>query len=250
MAFENYIPAEEVAGIMIEPIAGDLGFIIPPQEYMDGLYNLCKENGILFMVDEVQQGFGRTGKWFSIEHFNIAPDVMVTGKSIASGLPMSAVIARSEIVDSLNMPAHLFTVQGNSTCARAAIATIEVIKEEKLMLNAKKMGDYIKKRFSSMEKKYDIIGDIRGEGLSIGIELVKNRTSKERNDNAAIKITYRCWQKGVLLIFLAENILRIQPPLVIKKSELEKAMNILEETIEEYSLGKISDEALDMVTGW
>ncbi len=250
MAFENYIPAEEVAGIMIEPIAGDLGFIIPPQEYMDGLYKLCKENGILFMVDEVQQGFGRTGKWFSIEHFNIAPDVMVTGKSIASGLPMSAVIARAEIVDSLNMPAHLFTVQGNSTCARAAIATIDVIKEEKLMLNAKKMGYYIKKRFSLMEKKYDIIGDIRGEGLSIGIELVKDRETKERNDDAAIKITYRCWQKGVLLIFLAENILRIQPPLVIKKSELEKAMNILEETIEEYSLGKISDEALDMVTGW
>ena len=148
------------------------------------------------------------------------------------------------------MPAHLFTVQGNSTCARAAIATINVVEEENLRANAKDRGHYIKTRFSAMAEKYDVIGDIRGEGLSIGIELVKDRETKERNDDAAIKITYSCWQKGVILIFLAENILRIQPPLVIKKEELEKAMNILEETIEEYSLGKISDEALNVVTGW
>lgn len=249
-ALDTYIPPEEVAGIIIEPIAGDLGFVEPPRDYMKELYKYCKENGILFVVDEVQQGFGRTGKWFSIEHFGIEPDVIIMGKAMASGLPMSAVVARAELVDSLEMPAHLFTVQGNSTCAKAAIATIEVIEKEKLMDNAIKIGEYIKNRFQGMKDKYEVIGDVRGKGLSIGVELLKNRNTKEKDKVAAIKICYRCWQKGVVLIFLAENILRIQPPLIISFDEAKKAMNIIEDAISEYVNGLISDEALNVVQGW
>ncbi|GAA0719031.1 aminotransferase class III-fold pyridoxal phosphate-dependent enzyme [Clostridium malenominatum] len=250
MAFRNYIPPEEVAGIIIEPMAGDIGFAVPPKKYMEELYCLCKNNGILFIVDEVQQGFGRTGKWFSIEHFSIIPDVIIMGKSIASGLPLSAIIAREEIIDALEMPAHLFTVQGNSTCAQAAIATIEVIENEHLIENSMVMGEYIKERFKRIKKRHELIGDIRGEGLSIGVELVKDRITKEKDTEAAIKICYRCWEKGVILIFLAENILRVQPPLVITKEEASTALDIIEETIEEYVEGKISDEALNVVKGW
>lgn len=250
MAFKNYIPPEEVAGIIMEPIAGDIGFAAPPQKYMDELYALCKENGILFIVDEVQQGFGRTGKWFSIEHFSIIPDVIIMGKSIASGLPLSAIVAREEIIDALEMPAHLFTVQGNSTCAQAAIATIEVIENENLIEHSKILGNYIKGRFDLIKEKHELIGDIRGKGLSIGVELVKDRVTKEKDIQAAIKICYRCWEKGVILIFLAENVLRVQPPLVITMEEAKKAMDIIEDTIDEYVQGEISDEALNVVKGW
>ncbi|PAB55545.1 aspartate aminotransferase family protein [Anaeromicrobium sediminis] len=249
-AFQNYIPSEEVAAIIIEPIAGDIGFAIPPQKYMEELYRMCKEKGILFIVDEVQQGFGRTGKWFSIEHFGIVPDVIIMGKSIASGLPLSAIVAREEIVDALNMPAHLFTVQGNPVCAKSAIATIEVINEENLIEHSNVLGEYIKERFNFMKEKYELIGDVRGKGLSIGVELVKDRITKEKDTQAAIKICYRCWQKGVILIFLAENILRVQPPLVITREEVKAALNIIEETIQEYIDGKISDQALEIVKGW
>lgn len=250
MAFDSYIPLDEVAAIVMEPVAGDLGFVLPPPEYITELYDLCSANGVLFMVDEVQQGFGRTGKWFSIEHFGIDPDVVVMGKSIASGLPLSAIVGRSEIVDSLEMPAHLFTIQGNSVCSRAAIATIEVIREENLVEYARKAGLYLKDRFKDMAKRYAVIGDVRGKGLSIGVELVRDRITKEKDKEAAIKICYRCWEKGVLLIFLSENILRIQPPLVISIEEIDRALDIIEDTIQEYINGRISDEALKVVKGW
>lgn len=249
-AFKTYIPPEEVAAIVIEPIAGDIGFVVPEQKYMKKLYDICKENGILFVVDEVQQGFGRTGKWFSIEHFGIIPDIVVMGKSIASGLPLSAVVAREEIVDALRMPAHLFTIQGNPVCAKASIATIEVIKEDNLIEYTRIIGKLTKDRFNLMKEKYKLIGDVRGEGLSIGVELVKDKITKEKDTEAAIKICYRCWEKGVILIFLAGNILRVQPPLVIHRKELNKALDIIEETIKEYIDGKISDKALEVVEGW
>ena len=249
-AFETYLPSDEVAGIIIEPIAGDLGFVEPPEEYMKKLNEFCKERGILFIVDEVQQGFGRTGRWFSVEHFNIEPDILIMGKSMASGLPSSAVVARSEIVDSLEMPAHLFTVQGNAVCSAAALATIEVIQDEHLIDNATVIGDYIKNRFVEMSRKFDFIGDVRGRGLSIGVELLEDKILKTKDKIGTMKICYRCWQKGVVLIFLSENVLRVQPPLIITMEEAIKAMDIIEEVFEEYDSGSISDEALEVVQGW
>ena len=249
-AFEMYIPSDEVACIIIEPIAGDLGFVKPPIDYMKSLYDFCKEKGILFVVDEVQQGFGRTGKWFSIEHFDIEADILVMGKAMGSGLPLSAIVASSEIVDSLEMPAHLFTIQGNATCSAAGIATIDIIKEEKLLENSIYIGNIIKESFEKMKEKYLVIGDVRGEGLSIGVELVKDRATLEKDKLAAIKICYRLWEKGVLMIFLAENILRVQPPLIITEKEVKRALDIIEETIKEYSNGEISDKALEVVKGW
>lgn len=249
-ALESYIPPEEVAAILIEPIAGDLGFVEPPVRYMKQLAELCEKHGILIIVDEVQQGFGRTGKWFSIEHFGVIPDILVAGKAMASGLPLSAVVARAEIVESLGEPGHLFTLQGNSTCASAAIATIDVINDEKLIQNAAELGEYGLEKLRTLQDKYDVVGEVRGKGLSIGVELVKNRETKEKDPVAAAKVVYECWQKGVLLIFLAENVLRIQPPLLISKSDFDKGLAVIEKAISDYQNGLLSDEALEEVQGW
>lgn len=249
-SFKNYIPEEEVAAVVMEAIQGDAGLIVPPLKYVKKLYSICKDKGILFAVDEVQQGFGRTGKWFGIENFNVEPDIIVVGKSIASGMPMSAIIARSEIMETLGPPAHAFTTMGNPICCKAALATIKVIKEDGLLQYSRKLGEYTKERFDKMKNKYPLIGDVRGVGLSIGVDLVKDRNTKERDKEAAAKICYRCWEKGVLLTFFANNVLRIQPPLVITKEQMDKALNIIEASIVEYLRGDIPDEVLEIAKGW
>ncbi|GAW28865.1 aspartate aminotransferase family protein [Carboxydocella sp. ULO1] len=249
-AFESFLPPEEVAAVVMEPIAGDGGIIIPPKEYVKRLYQLCKENGILFISDEVQQGFGRTGKWFGIEHFNVEPDIIVMGKAIASGMPLSAIVGRSEIMDSLEAPAHLFTMNGHPVSCSAAIATIDIIKDEKLVEKSRVLGEYALMRFEELKEKYEIIGDVRGCGLSIGVELIKDRKSLERNNEAAKKICYRCFEKGLILTFFAGNVLRVQPPLVITKEELDRGLDIIEESIIEYLEGKIPDSILEESKGW
>lgn len=250
MALRTYIPPEETAAILMEPIAGDIGFIEPPQEYMDALQALCRRHGILLIVDEVQQGMGRTGKWFSFEHFSLEPDLIVMGKALGSGMPISAVVAKSEIVDALPEPAHLFTLQGNAVCSRAALATIKVIETEGLMDQAAAMGSYFKQRLKRMQEKYPLIGDIRGQGLSIGVELVKDIQTRERDTQAAPKIVYECWKNGVVLIYLGANILRIQPPLVITREEADQALTVLEAAIDAYTRGLLPDDALTEMHGW
>ncbi len=249
-AFTQYLPPEEIAAIVFEPIAGDAGLVVPPKEYVEKLYQLCQKHGILFVSEEVQQGFGRTGKWFGIEHFDIIPDLIVTGKSIASGMPLSALIGRAEIIDSLDAPAHLFTMSGHQVSCQSAIASIKVIEEENLIQNAEIMGQYIQSKFNLLAEKYEMIGEIRGKGLSIGVEIVKNRLTKEKDEVATSKICYRCWEKGLILIFLAGNVLRIQPPLVIKRDEIDQAFVIIESAINDYLRNKIPDSVLEIATGW
>ena len=249
-AFANYIPPDEVAAIIIEPIQGDGGIVVPPLDYMQGLYNLCKENGILFVSEEVQQGMGRTGKWFGIEHFNIEPDLVIMAKALASGMPLSALIGRKEIMESLDVPAHLFTTAGNPVCCAAALATIKVIEEEKLMGNAEKLNKIAFERFTSMKKQFSFIGEVRGVGLSIGVDLVKDPLTKERNREAAAKICYRAWEKGLLLSFFSNSVLRIQPPLIITEEEFNKGIDIIEECMSDFKKGLISDDILKVTKGW
>lgn len=248
--FTTYLPPEEVAVIIMEPIAGDGGIVIPPEKYVKKLYEICKKHGILFAVDEVQQGFGRTGKWFAIEHFGVDPDIIVMGKSIASGMPMSAIVAREEIMESVGPPAHLFTTIGNPVCCQASLATIDVIEGEGLIQAATEKGNYLKSKFEELKEKYNMIGDVRGLGLSIGVDLVKDRETKERYQEACAKICYRCWEKGLLLTFFANNVLRVQPPLVITMEQIDKAIEIIEEAIKEFLAGEIPDEVLKTAKGW
>jgi len=249
-AFTNYLPPEEVAAVIIEPIQGDAGLLVPPLEFMQSLYKLCKDNGILFVSDEVQQGMGRTGKWFGIEHFGIEPDLIIIAKALASGLPLSALVGRKEIMESLDAPAHLFTTAGNPVSCVAALATIEVIEEEKLIENAKRLFDIALERFNTMKKRFSLIGEVRGLGLSIGVDLVKDPLTKERYKEAAAKICYRAWQKGLLLSFFSNSVLRIQPPLVITEKEFDRGIDIIEECMVDLEKGLLSDDILKTTKGW
>ena len=249
-AFANYLPPDEVAAVIIEPIQGDAGIVIPPKDYMQQLYTLCKENGILFVSEEVQQGMGRTGKWFGIEHFSIEPDIIIMAKALASGMPLSALIGRKEIMEALEAPAHLFTTAGNPVCCAAALATIKVIEEEKLMENAEKLNKIALKRFTSMKNKFPFIGEVRGLGLSIGVDLIKDPITKERNKEAAAKICYCAWQKGLLLSFFSRSVLRIQPPLIIKEEEFNKGIDIIETCMRDLQKGLLGDDILKVTKGW
>lgn len=247
---DTLIPAEEVAAIIIEPIQGDAGIILPPKNYLSNLKNLCEDNSILFIAEEVQTGFGRTGKWFAVEHWGIEPDVILLGKAIASGMPLSAIVAKKEIMNSWKAPAHLFTMGGNAVSCAAALTTISVIKEEKLVERSKEIGDYIKVRFNELKKEHELIGDVRGKGLLIGVDLVSDRETKQRAEKEAAKICWRCWEKGLILTFFSKSVLRIAPPLVITKKEVDIALDTIEESIKDVEEGKISDQVLKKISGW
>lgn len=249
-AFSHYLPPEETAAIFFEPIAGDAGLIVPPKKYVKALYNLCKEHGILFIVDEIQQALGRTGKWFAIEHFDIEPDIITMGKSVGAGLPLGVIIGKEEIMDSLETPGHLFSMTGNSAVCKAAIKMLEIHKREDLNKRSEEMGHYMMDKFKEMKEKYELIGDVRGVGMSIAVDLVKDRTTMEKNYDAAVKVCYRCIEKGLLIIFIGQSALRIQPPLVITKDQVDKGLEIIEESIQEYLNGEIDDSVFDVIKGW
>jgi len=249
-AFENYIPPDEVAAFIMEPIEGDAGLVIPPVKFVKDLKKLCEEHGILFFSEEVQQGFGRTGKWFGIEHFDVIPDGIIMGKAMASGLPLGGVVARADLMDDWEAPAHLFTAAGNPVCCAASYETIQVLRDENILEHTTAMGNHAMDRFRRMQEKYEIIGDVRGIGLSIGVDLVKDRETKERHREAAAKICYRTWEKGLLLSFFSGSVLRFQPPLVITKEQLDKAMDAIDEAIAEFLKGDIPDSVLETVKGW
>ena len=249
-AFANHIPADEVAAVFFEPIQGDAGLVIPPEKYVKDLRKLCDEHGILLFSEEVQQGFGRTGKWFGIDNFGVVPDAVILGKAIASGLPLGGCVAKAELMEGWEAPAHLFTAAGNPVCCAAALATIAVLKDEHLLENAAAVGTHMKARFLEMQKKHEIIGEVRGIGLSIGVDLVKDRTTKERHREAAAKICYRAWEKGLLLSFFSGSVLRIQPPLVISKEQADSAIDRIEEAFDDFEKGRIPDSILATVKGW
>lgn len=248
-ALNTYIPVDEIAGIIIEPIQGDGGFLKAPQEYMDRLYDFTRKHHIVFAVDEVNQGLGRSGKMWSIEHFNIAPDILTTAKSLASGMPLSAIVGRKEIMDSLEAPGHLFTTSGNPVCCAAALAGLDVLETENIVEKSRKDGEYVSARFKEMQKKYPVIGDVRIYGLNGGVELVKDRKTKEADPDSASKLITYLMQHGVLMITVKGNVLRFQPPLVITREELDKALDIIDEGFSELEKGnlKLAD---DKKIGW
>lgn len=247
--FETYLPADEVAAILIEPIQGDGGIVKTPSKFMEKIYQFAKDNGILFAVDEINQGMGRTGKWWSIEHFGIEPDLMSVGKSVASGLPLSVVVGRAEIMDSLGAPAHLFTTAGNPVTTASSLATIEVIEEENLLQRSSELGQKSLEFFKQEQKNYPFIGDVRMYGLDGGIDIIDPQTKKP-DVEATTKIIYRIFELGAIMISLRGNILRYQPPLVITEEELEKAFEIIHQAFNDYANGKLKAPANSSEIGW
>lgn len=231
----DYCTSKGVAAFIAEPVMGEGGIIPPPSEYFKLVKEILDENGILFIDDEVQTGFGRTGKLFGIQHYGVEPDIMTLAKGIADGFPLGACIARKDIGDSFEPGDHLSTFGGNPVSAAAALANINVILNERLSEQAEEKGAYIMKRLNEMKDELPLIGDVRGKGLMIGIELVKDNVKKIPAVDETRKIRDLCREKGLLIGSggVKGCVLRIQPPLVITKEQIDGALNILETAIKE-----------------
>jgi len=231
--FQYEIYPEEVAAFIIEPVQGEGGYIDPPKEFIKGLREMADEYGIMLIFDEVQTGFGRTARWFAAEHFDVVPDIMSIAKGIASGFPLSAVASTPEIMSKWSPGAHGTTFGGNPVSCAAAIATIETIREEKLLERAQKISEMVYDRLNNMKRKYKMIGDVRGLGYMIGIELVKD--GKEPYPEGVKEVRRIALDKGLIVISCGTfgNVLRLIPPLVITEEEMNKALDILEEAIKE-----------------
>ena len=249
--FETFLPPDEVAAVLIEPIQGDGGLVKAPEDYMQMVYEFCHEHGILFAVDEVNQGMGRTGHMWGIQNYHdIEPDLMSVGKSLASGMPLSAVIGKADIMDSLGSPAHTFTTAGNPVCCAASLATFEVLEKDNLIEKSKVDGQHAKERFEEMKSRHPNVGDVRMFGLNGGIELVEDQETKEPDPDFATKVIYYAFEHGVVIITLRGNILRFQPPLVITREQLDKALDVLDEAFTAVENGEVSLPDTDTKIGW
>ena len=227
--FRTIVPAEEVAGIVVEPIQGEGGYLIPPPDFLPELRRLADRHGILLIFDEVQCGMGRTGKMWAAEHFGVAADIFTSAKGIASGLPLSAMIARADIMD-WAPGAHASTFGGNPVAVAAALATIELLEQE-LIANAATIGGHILDRLRDWPKRFRNVGDVRGLGLMIGFELVLDQKTKERAHEMRERIQSLAFERGLLVLGAGRNAIRLCPPLVITRDQADFAVGTLEECL-------------------
>ncbi len=224
--FRHTVPAEEVAAIFVEPVQGEGGYVVPPKKFFDELRRVAARHEILIVADEVQSGMGRTGKMFASEHFDLVPDIMALAKGIASGMPLGAMIARADIMD-WRPGAHASTFGGNPVCISAALTTIELLEQE-LINNAARVGAHLKARLDEFPKKFPVVGDVRGLGLMIGIEIVRDQQTRERHPELRDKIERMCFERGLLVLGAGPNSLRLSPPLVVTKDQADHAVDTLE----------------------
>ena len=236
--FKKYVPPEETAAIVFEPIQGEGGYVPAPDGYFKKLKKLADQYGILLVDDDVQAGMGRTGKWFGIEHYGIEPDILCTSKGTASGLSLGVTAAKADVMD-WGVGVHCTTFGGNPVACAAAMAVIDIIKEERLLENAARQGEYIMKRFKEAQESLELIGDVRGKGLMIGVELVKDRKTKEPAVEERDEVMRRSWKKGVAIIGCGTSTLRIAPPLTITRELVDTALDIIIESIKEVETSKV-----------
>jgi 4-aminobutyrate aminotransferase len=229
--FHTTTPPEEVAGIVVEPIQGEGGYVIPPPSFLRGLRELADRHGILLIFDEVQCGMGRTGKMWASQHSGVVPDILVTAKGIASGLPLGVTIARADLMD-WGPGAHASTFGGNPVACAAALETIRLL-EEKYIANAARMGEYILERLAGWPKKHRVVGDVRGQGLMIGIELVRSQESRAAHPDARAQVIRRAFEQGLLILGAGESTVRLMPPLVVEREHVDCALAILENCVAE-----------------
>lgn len=227
----HLIPPDEVAAVVVEPIQGEGGYIVPPKAFLEGLRELTRQHGIVLVCDEVQSGMGRTGKMFALEHFGVTADVVNIAKGIASGLPLGVTCARADIM-AWPPGAHASTFGGNPVSCAAANVTIKLLKEQ-LIANAASVGAHLAAGLSELQNKHPIIGDIRGLGLMIGIELVKDRKTKERAVDQRNALVQAMFKRGVLILGAGKNAVRLAPPLVLSKDQADSVLKILDEALGE-----------------
>ena len=229
--FRRRVDPDEVAGIFIEPIQGEGGYLPAPPEFLQGLQAICRKYGILLVADEVQSGMGRTGKWWAVDHVGVEPDIICVAKGVASGMPLGAIIARASVMN-WTPGAHASTFGGNPVCIAASLATLGLIERE-YMANAARMGEFIMRETAGWTERHKIVGQVRGRGLMIGIEFVRDQKTKEKAPDLRNRIVQMAFHKGLLVLGSGDTTLRLCPPLMISQEQAEFAVRTLDGIISE-----------------
>lgn len=233
-AFRTRVDPGDVAAVIVEPVTGEGGFIVPPPDFLPALADLCRHHGILLIVDEVQTGFGRTGTFFAVEHAGVEPDLLIAGKSLAAGLPLASVTGRAEVMEAPQVGGLGGTYGGNPLACVAALAVIEVLGSPGFLARARTIGEVVLARFQEMQRRFPIIGDVRGLGAMVGMELVEDRGTKTPAKAATAAALAACLERGLLILKsgVYDNVIRILVPLVISDEDLERGLNILEAALQ------------------
>jgi 4-aminobutyrate aminotransferase len=229
LLFKTTTPADEVAAIVVEPIQGEGGYVPAPEGFLKGLRRICDEHGIVLVVDEVQSGMGRTGKMFATQHYDVEADIVCIAKGVASGLPLGLCVARANLMD-WKKGAHASTFGGNPVCIAAALKTIELLERE-LVSNAAEVGDYLKSGLQKLMAKHECIGDVRGMGFMLGVEFVKDKTSREADAELRDRVEMACYERGLILLGCGANSIRWSPPLILTKENVDVALEIFDDAI-------------------
>jgi 4-aminobutyrate aminotransferase len=231
-ALESVVPPEDLAGIIVEPIAGEGGYIVPPDGFLAGLREICNRIGALLIVDEVPSGLGRTGKMFAVEHWDVEPDIICLAKALGGGLPLGAILARADLVDQWPPAAQGTTFGGNPIACRAGLATLQIIQEQDFMSHAKEIGDFIQNRFREAQRDLPMIGDVRGKGLMVGVELINPDGSPAAEIiKAVIK---EMGSKGIVLTKCGASSLRFAPPLIITRDQAQQGVEIILDVLRQH----------------
>jgi 4-aminobutyrate aminotransferase len=230
--FVHNVPAGEVAGILVEPIQGEGGYLVPPDGFLSGLRQLCDRHGILLIFDEVQSGIGRTGKMFAAEHWDVEPDIMTLAKGLGSGMPIGMMVAKRSIMQKWSRGAHGNTFGGNPLCCAAALATLDLVERE-YCANAATVGDYFMQKLRALADRYPVIGEVRGKGLMIGMELVTDKISKTPAKKLCDALITRAFHHGLILLACGQSTVRFMPPLLIQTADVDEAVALLTAALEE-----------------
>ena len=230
--FQNNLPPSEVAAVLVEPIQGEGGYIVPPDGFLAALRALCDRHGMLLIFDEVQSGIGRTGRMFASQHWGVTPDIMALAKGLASGLPLGVVVARRRYMEQWKRGAHGNTFGGNPLCCAAALATLDLVERE-YAANAATVGEYFMTRLRELQGRQPCIGDVRGKGLMIGMELVTDRATKVPARALCEAVLTRAYHQGLLLLACGQSTVRFIPPLMINRSHVDESMEMLEAALQE-----------------
>jgi len=228
----KYHPPEDTAAMFVEPVQGEGGYVVPPGDYFQRLKKILDKYEILLVDDEIQSGMGRTGKWWAIEHWGVTPDIVTSAKALAAGLPLGATIAKSDVMD-WEGGSHANTFGGNPVACSAGLQVIDIIKEERLLENATRQGAYLMKRLREMQQKYPIIGDVRGKGLMVGAEFVKDPETKELAAEETQEVMNKCFKRGLAIIMSGKSTMRFAPPLIITHEIIDEGLEIFEGAVKE-----------------